>query len=61
MLLKQVTCNLVKLLEHPEGAATFQKFLQLEFSVENLLFYRDVQSYKALGAVWLNTKTGTVI
>jgi hypothetical protein len=54
----QVTCSLVKLLDHPDGAAAFQQFLSLEFSVENLLFYREVQTFKAMGAVWLNTQTG---
>jgi hypothetical protein len=34
-------------LSSPEGYDAFEKFLAQEFSVENLLFWSDVQIYKA--------------
>lgn len=42
--------NLRGLLSYPQGYESFKKFLATEFSVENLLFYSEVEYYRGLVA-----------
>lgn len=39
-------CDMQSILEHPQGAAYFQRFLAQEFSEECLLFCQDVTQYR---------------
>lgn len=41
-----IRLKFLKLLNSPEGSQLFQEFLKTELSVENILFWKDVQKFK---------------
>jgi hypothetical protein len=43
---KELYENFIEMLHDPRGYDVFAEFLEAEFSIENLLFWRDVQTFK---------------